>query len=144
MTESGSEMVVESAPRRRRSGPRPKGDRRKAQILEAAFEVFASDGYRTASMVQIAAACGVTRAGLLHHFPTKEALLEALAREQFARSVEPVGIVEHVEVRQLVGRGEALLDKAVAHHSGTTAVASISTSACGSTRRDTSTSAIAG
>ena len=66
------------------------------------------------------------------------------ALEQFGGGVEALGIVEQVEARQLVGRGEAVLDEAVAGHSGTTAVASISTSALGSTRRDTSTSAIAG
>jgi AcrR family transcriptional regulator len=69
-------------------GPYPKGDRRKAQILEKAFEVFATGGYRTASVVQIAAACGVTRAGLLHHFPTKEALLEAVLSERDRRAAE--------------------------------------------------------
>jgi AcrR family transcriptional regulator len=69
-------------------GPYPKGDRRKDQILEKAFEVFATGGYRTASVVQIAAACGVTRAGLLHHFPTKEALLEAVLSERDRRAAE--------------------------------------------------------
>jgi AcrR family transcriptional regulator len=77
-----------TAPRRRRGGPRPKGDRRKVQILEAAFEVFANGGYRNASMVQIATACGVTRAGLLHHFPTKETLLEAVLTERDRRTAE--------------------------------------------------------
>jgi AcrR family transcriptional regulator len=37
-------------------------------------------------MVQIAAACGVTRAGLLHHFPTKEELLEAVLSERDRRA----------------------------------------------------------
>ncbi|MFF7474151.1 TetR family transcriptional regulator [Streptomyces sp. NPDC008092] len=56
----------------------PKGERRRAQIIEAAFTAFGQVGYRNASMVQLAAACGVSRAGLLHHFPTKESLLEAV------------------------------------------------------------------
>ncbi|MFF4121231.1 TetR/AcrR family transcriptional regulator [Streptomyces sp. NPDC001714] len=62
------------------SAPRnyPKGERRRAQIIEAAFTAFGQVGYRNASMVQLAAACGVSRAGLLHHFPTKESLLEAV------------------------------------------------------------------
>ncbi|HEU0183336.1 MAG TPA: TetR/AcrR family transcriptional regulator [Agromyces mariniharenae] len=60
----------------------PKGERRKAEIVEAAFAAFASQGFRNASMVQIAAACGVSRAGLVHHFPTKEALLAAVLEER--------------------------------------------------------------
>ncbi|MDT0395705.1 MULTISPECIES: TetR/AcrR family transcriptional regulator [Streptomyces] len=60
----------------------PKGERRRAQIIEAAFTAFGQVGYRNASMVQLAAACGVSRAGLLHHFPTKEALLEAVLAQR--------------------------------------------------------------
>jgi AcrR family transcriptional regulator len=60
----------------------PKGERRRAQIIHAAFEAFGAVGYRSASMVQIAADCGVSRAGLLHHFPTKESLLEAVLKER--------------------------------------------------------------
>ncbi|GAA1965484.1 TetR/AcrR family transcriptional regulator [Agromyces allii] len=60
----------------------PKGERRRAEIIETAFSVFASDSYRGASMVQIAAAVGISRAGLLHHFPTKESLLAAVLEER--------------------------------------------------------------
>jgi AcrR family transcriptional regulator len=60
----------------------PKGERRRAEILEAAFDAFGAVGYRNASMVQIAADCGVSRAGLLHHFPTKESLLEAVLKQR--------------------------------------------------------------
>ncbi|MEU6764900.1 TetR/AcrR family transcriptional regulator [Streptomyces sp. NPDC046853] len=60
----------------------PKGERRRAQIIEAALAAFGQVGYRNASMVQLAAACGVSRAGLLHHFPTKESLLEAVLEER--------------------------------------------------------------
>ena len=60
----------------------PKGDRRRTEIVRAAFSAFSADGYRGASMVQIAAACGVSRAGLLHHFPSKELLLAAVLTER--------------------------------------------------------------
>jgi AcrR family transcriptional regulator len=60
----------------------PKGDRRRAQLLAVALEAFSAQGYRNASMLQIAATCGVSRAGLLHHFPTKELLLEAVLDER--------------------------------------------------------------
>ena len=60
----------------------PKGERRRAQIIQAAFQMFGTIGYRNASMLQLAADCGVSRAGLLHHFPTKESLLEAVLEER--------------------------------------------------------------
>jgi len=60
----------------------PKGRRKRAEIVSAALHAFAVDGYRSASMTQLAAACGVSRAGLAHHFPTKESLLIAVLTER--------------------------------------------------------------
>ncbi|WNM24403.1 TetR/AcrR family transcriptional regulator [Demequina capsici] len=64
------------------SGSYPKGERRKADIVSVALELFAAQGYERTSMVQVAAACGISRAGLLHHFPTKEELLAAVLEER--------------------------------------------------------------
>ena len=55
-----------------------KGDARRELIVEVATEIFGTQGFRVATMLQIAAACGISRTGLLHHFPTKESLLEAV------------------------------------------------------------------
>jgi AcrR family transcriptional regulator len=55
-----------------------KGDARRERIVEVAAEIFGTQGFRAATMLQIAAACGISRTGLLHHFPTKESLLEAV------------------------------------------------------------------
>jgi len=55
-----------------------KGDARRERIVEVATEIFGTQGFRAATMLQIAAACGISRTGLLHHFPTKESLLEAV------------------------------------------------------------------
>jgi len=60
----------------------PKGDRRRAAIVDAAFGEFSRLGYRHGSVVQIAAAVGVSRAGLLHHFPNKQSLLVAVLQER--------------------------------------------------------------
>ncbi|SFR67557.1 transcriptional regulator, TetR family [Agromyces sp. CF514] len=73
---------VSDAPSPAASRASPKGERRRAEIIAAAFAAFAAGGYRGASMVQIAAACGVSRAGLLHHFPAKELLLAAVLEER--------------------------------------------------------------
>lgn len=58
------------------------GIARKAAIVDAAFRMFSQVGYWRTSMTQIATGCGVTRAGLAHHFPTKETLLEAVLQQR--------------------------------------------------------------
>lgn len=55
-----------------------KGRAKRAEILDAAQDLFGEVGYRGASLREIAARCGLTHPGLLHHFPTKEALLLAV------------------------------------------------------------------
>ncbi len=58
------------------------GRARKAVILQTATELFGSAGFHTVSMLDVAAACGISRAGLLHHFPSKELLLTAVLAER--------------------------------------------------------------
>lgn len=48
------------------------------RILRAAHQVFAANGFRGASLDMIAREVGITRAGVLHHFGSKEAVLLAL------------------------------------------------------------------
>lgn len=48
------------------------------RILNAAKEVFGARGYQGGSLNEVATRSGYTRAGLLHHFPSKEAILLAL------------------------------------------------------------------
>ncbi|MFI2780165.1 TetR/AcrR family transcriptional regulator [Streptomyces sp. ALB3] len=52
-----------------------KGERTRARILGSAAELFARSGFHSVSLRDIAAHAGLTHAGLLHHFPGKEALL---------------------------------------------------------------------
>jgi AcrR family transcriptional regulator len=58
------------------------GIARREAIMVAAFEAFGKIGYWNTTLAQIAEDCGVTRAGLLHHFQTKEALLEAVLQRR--------------------------------------------------------------
>lgn len=67
-------------PRNRRGNAA--GRVRREQILEQAVGLFAANGFGATSFREIAAACGLTPAGLAHHFPTKEALLLALVEER--------------------------------------------------------------
>ena len=55
-----------------------KGRARRREIVAEATALFGEVGYRSASLREIAARCGISHPGLLHHFPTKEALLQAV------------------------------------------------------------------
>lgn len=48
---------------------------RREEILKAATELIASSGFNGVPLEAFAAACGMTKAGMLHHFPSREALL---------------------------------------------------------------------
>ena len=51
---------------------------RRAEILDAALEVFADAGFRSGSLREIADKAGMSQAGLLHHFGSKKRLLAAV------------------------------------------------------------------
>jgi AcrR family transcriptional regulator len=50
---------------------------RREQILAAAVQLFRSRGYDRTSLREIAAALGLSKSGLYHHFPSKDELLAA-------------------------------------------------------------------
>jgi AcrR family transcriptional regulator len=73
---------------------KPRGEYRKSrarrqEIIEAAVEVFATVGYHKGSLRDVADRVGMSQAGLLHHFPSKEHLLEAVLtrRDDDARAL---------------------------------------------------------
>jgi AcrR family transcriptional regulator len=55
-----------------------KGEDRKQRILQVAERLLARYGWRSTSLAQIAKEAGVSPAGLLHHFESKEQLLHAV------------------------------------------------------------------
>jgi AcrR family transcriptional regulator len=59
-------------------GLRLPGPQRREQILTAAAEAFAASGFRGTSLADVAARVGVSQPGLLHHYPSKEALILAV------------------------------------------------------------------
>ena len=61
---------------------RVRGEERRAEIVRAALEVIAERGYRGASLAAVAERVGLTQQGLMHHFPTKDALLVAVLQER--------------------------------------------------------------
>ena len=73
-------------PRPTRRGPYRKTAARQQEILDAALAVFGRSGYRSGSIREIAEAVGMSQAGLLHHFESKDALLTAVLRHRDERS----------------------------------------------------------
>ncbi|QDY66647.1 TetR/AcrR family transcriptional regulator [Glutamicibacter halophytocola] len=62
---------------------------RREQILEAAFAIFAKNGYTASSVNEIARAVGITQTGVLHHFAGgKLALLTAVLQQRDALAEE--------------------------------------------------------
>ncbi|BDB45001.1 MULTISPECIES: TetR/AcrR family transcriptional regulator [Mycobacterium] len=55
-----------------------KGEDRKQRILAVAQRLLSRNGWRTTTLAQIAREAGVSPAGLLHHFESKEQLLHAV------------------------------------------------------------------
>ena len=65
-------------------------------ILDAAAALFARHGFEQTSLKSLADAAGLSKAGLLHHFPSKDALYEAawaqsrVLSRQVAEQVTPM------------------------------------------------------
>ena len=58
------------------------GRDRRTRIVADAMALFARDGYGDTSLQSIAEAVGVSKSALLHHYPSKEALLSAVLAER--------------------------------------------------------------
>jgi TetR/AcrR family transcriptional regulator len=58
---------------------------RRAQLLEAALNLFSEKGFDGATTREIAARAGVTEAIIFRHFPTKQALYQAVLESEFGR-----------------------------------------------------------
>ena len=65
-----------------RRGSYAKGVAKREEILERALEVIAREGYRGASVKVLADAVGLSQAGLLHYFDSKEELFTEIVRKR--------------------------------------------------------------
>jgi AcrR family transcriptional regulator len=77
-----------------RSGPRgPYAGtaERRREIISAAFEAFARGGFRGSSLQEISDAVGMSKPGLLHHFASKEELLQAVLEKREEMNWPPAG-----------------------------------------------------
>lgn len=72
------------------TAPRKRVNRRE-EILRAATDAFAAQGFNNASLADIAAGLGVTPAGVLHHFGSKTDLLTAVLERRDSDDPPPAG-----------------------------------------------------
>ena len=62
-----------------------RGVARRRLIIDAAIEVFTRRGFRGSSLAEVAEHAGITAAGVLYHFKTKDELLLEVIRERDRR-----------------------------------------------------------
>ena len=65
-----------------RRGSYAKGVAKREEILERALDVIAREGYRGASVKELSDAVGLSQAGLLHYFDSKEELFTEILRKR--------------------------------------------------------------
>ncbi|WP_246017958.1 TetR/AcrR family transcriptional regulator [Amnibacterium kyonggiense] len=58
--------------------PRPGTAERRRRVLDSATEIFATKGYTNGSLLEIAEHAGISQAGVVHHFGSKDQLLVAM------------------------------------------------------------------
>jgi AcrR family transcriptional regulator len=86
---------------RRDVASRPGGSGTRARILDAALACFLEAGYEQTTVVEIRERSGVSNGSLFHHFPTKEAIADALY-------VDAIGSFQEGLWRQLQQRPRSL------------------------------------
>jgi AcrR family transcriptional regulator len=87
------------------------------QILDRAAALFARQGFAKTSVQDIADAVGLSKAGLLHHFPSKDALQAAVLEQSDRLGQQVVDQVQHLPVGPERDRRavEAMVDFALGH-----------------------------
>ena len=86
---AGDRILTATSETRPRSNRLPRHERRR-QLLDAALEVFVSQGYHAAAMDEIAERAGVSKPVLYQHFPGKLELYLALLDESVDTLVDTV------------------------------------------------------
>lgn len=78
-------------------GPRPRGAyaktaQRRVEIIEAATAVFAAHGYSGGSLRQVAKDIDISVTSIMHHFSTKELLLEAVLEHADEEAIQEIDL----------------------------------------------------
>ncbi len=74
-------LAVSARPRGRTDAAVARGEARRAALVAAAAELFAEAGYHRTRLADVGARTGVGRPAVLHHFESKEALVNAVLDE---------------------------------------------------------------
>lgn len=83
--------TVKAARVGRRGRHRMPAAARRAQILDVAAQMIAERGFWATSLREVGDACGITVAGVLHHFPSKEALLVGVLERRDRLDTQALG-----------------------------------------------------
>ncbi len=86
-----------------------KGKDTKKKIVEACMELFATHGYKGASMRKIAAKVGIRESAIYNHFTNKEAILAEVAKEVFSTPFSNRG--EKKLIEEYAKKGKPFLAK---------------------------------
>lgn len=86
MSSASTARALESPP-----APDSRFDRRLAEILDFATEIFADKGYEGASMRDLSRLSGISLAGLYYYFESKERLLYFIQHHTFTTILERLG-----------------------------------------------------
>lgn len=73
--------------RPRKAGPRRRGSTAREEILDAAAELFTTQGFATTSTHQIADGVGIRQASLYYHFPSKTEIFLTLLKSTVTPSM---------------------------------------------------------
>lgn len=84
-------------------------EEKEERILDAALEVFSSNGFRGATIDQIAEAAGMSKPNLLYYFRTKEAIYRTLLESMLFTWLEPLKALDaegdpEAEIRSYIRR----------------------------------------
>lgn len=83
---------VRSAKARAPQAARPQTRAKREQIIRAAVETFGSKGYANGTLADIAEQVGMTHAGVLHHFGSKQNLMLEVISYRDQADLESLGI----------------------------------------------------
>jgi AcrR family transcriptional regulator len=69
---------------------------KKQLILDQAAEIFARKGFESATMIEVAQACGTSKSHLYYYFPSKEDLLFAILSEHIAAQADGLATIANM------------------------------------------------